>query len=1018
MSDFLQLGLEALTFDNFYYKRGVRTYTLFKQPAFHTLESFELPLQSVVHYLPTSELELGPTEKDVFFQKRNGPILVEHVATLSTLEGNPVKKLVSPDGLIQAYRRKERNIRRLLSLDVPARDTRALPVFNYALLQHMYRYRVVPLTRYHEFWNTYNTLLATIKSTAEKLPDHHQFIRMELPEVLPSLPQLRNFRKAVNRSTLEPLTNDFTLFLAELWAWLGEESNSELLKGLDETTLSRVNLLFVLSGRYVVLNLGTLWSWRKDPTERNPKALASPKELQIQLYRFVMQLQLLQTQGERVELITTQDENGEELVVLQTPTEVVDEAEDTPELPADNSLRIQTVTSEVPVEPPKDTEESLPPWDVKPMEHVNRLAAKGLLSLAEQKRAIALSESYKKIPNPRGEGTLADLVLIDPERLTNFKKKRIPDSAFIFDKSMLETTLEDFHKTSINYALPRWTAQMVLSAQNFGVNVTGYEIEPVKDAYNEYEIHTVKLSPIGGAPSVWRFKLPIINERGEYLAGSTTYRMRIQRSDNPIRKVNSYRVALSSYYSKVFVNRSSKKAYDYNQWLVSAVTEKEQASLLRTTRGKSFDHLQVCPRVYSALGKTFKEVSTENYRFVFKSSVLKEAIGADVYDQHVKLGQFPCGLTKTGDLLLMDTQGFVSLKDGTALEHLEVILGLDRAKVPIDMAEVSYLGKEIPLAFMLGHRMGLTQLIQSLKVKPRVVTRGARLELEPEEFPIRFKDQTLVFSRFDDPKAMLILASLNWFSTEVQKYSYHEYDSPEVYETIMYNMGLGGRYTRELVSLFDGFIDPITLDVLKRLGEPTTLPELLFRSAELLTTDEHPNESDARYRRVKGYERISAVVYNELVKGIKQYRTNPHTTKARVEINPNAVWMALQNDTAVSIVEESNVIQNLKEQSNITLSGTGGRTSRSLVRRTREFHETDLGIVSEATVDNAEVGVTAFLSPNSRLDDLYGLTKTEFDPENRSSVLSATVLAHAFSDRDKKPSELLENTKKTLNALE
>jgi hypothetical protein len=169
---------------------------------------------------------------------------------------------------------------------------------------------------------------------------------------------------------------------------------------------------------------------------------------------------------------------------------------------------------------------------------------------------------------------------------------------------------------------------------------------------------------------------------------------------------------------------------------------------------------------------------------------------------------------------------------------------------------------------------------------------------------------------------------------------------------------------------------------------------------------------------VKGYERISAVVYNELVKGIKQYRTNPHTTKARVEINPNAVWMALQNDTAVSIVEESNVIQNLKEQSNITLSGTGGRTSRSLVRRTREFHETDLGIVSEATVDNAEVGVTAFLSPNSRLDDLYGLTKTEFDPENRSSVLSATVLAHAFSDRDKKPSELLENTKKTLNALE
>lgn len=990
---------EALRYEVFYRTRGVRLAQHLNSPTFHEQATFELPQPSVLHYLPESELELGITERDFFLQTNKRQVLVNHMTHFGVNHGNPTKTSNTPDLLIQKYRKQNRDIRRLLSYEAPKRDPRLVVVENYALLNHLWRYRPTPLVRLQKFQNLYETAFLQMAKVATELPEHDQFIHLTLPAVLPSVAQLKVAAKEYTRLALENLPDNESLLLVEIWKWLTED-NSVVFSHLPKEALSKINFIFVEKGRYTTLNLGVLWKFRKDPNDRKSKGDFTAPQMALKFYAFIQAHYVYRDQVAKNLLVTTKGDDGKEVVVITVGDDDVVETTDvqTLEKAKDTGVNVVIPKSTVLVEPP--TEDDAPAFIAKPLKLIETLGAKGVLSVPEQRRATGLAESFKRIPNPRGgKGTLEDAMYFDPNLITNFKQKKIPDSVWVFDKSHLNTTLEDFDRVSITKVLPAQTIQCVVAMQQLGVLVTDYQIERAQDAGNDYEIHTVKLNPLTGSPSTVRFKLPVFNERGEYLANGVKYRLRKQRGDVPIRKVTSRRVALSSYYSKVFINRSDKKVDDYGDWLLSNVYKQYEAGELPTAKlGKPFDMTLKAPRAYGALANKFTTLPVSLGTLYLDREALEQVLGKDVLVNQTKKGNFVCGVTANKQPLFMTELGLV-YSDTDEGEYIERSFGLDRSKAPIDLVEVSYLGKSVPMALVLGHRWGITKLLAETKAEHRFVVRGARMELQPDEYPIRFADQTLIVSR-NQPYASLILAGFTTFDKTVAQYAYSEYDLPEVYETVMYQHGLGGRYTRELPSLFEGFVDPITEDVLKLMKEPTTFEGLLTRSVELLLTDDHPSEVDARYRRIKGYERVAGLVYSELAGAVKQYRTNPRTSKAKVELNPQAIWFGLQGDTAISIIEESNPIQNLKEQENLTLSGTGGRSSRSLVQRTREYHHTDLGIVSESTVDSSDVAVTTFLSPNARLDNLYGITTSPVDFKDTASLLSTTALVCPASDRD------------------
>lgn len=647
-------------------------------------------------------------------------------------------------------------------------------------------------------------------------------------------------------------------------------------------------------------------------------------------------------------------------------------------------------------------------------ERARSQALYGRMSAAELRRFETLAKSFMDMPNPiGGEGSLADFIEIKPEEMQiDEKAAEFADIPTVYDKSMLKSTLSDFTPRYVTQYLQKHIAGMVMAMQNAGVAVTQYTMEPHVDAMNDYIAYTVRLTPVDGKPSTLRFRLPRVQKDGTYLANGVRYRLATQRNELPIRKVNSRRVALSSYYGKLSVSRNDNVKYNLTNWLgnriAAAGNDSEDQSITDLRQGTVFDHELRVPRIYSQLSQRFRSFAVEGDIHLFfdhssRFKQFKERAGLEAIENTNK--GVICGYKGPAQLPIFvdDTNTFYLHEDEetiVALGDIYSLTGLDRSKSPIEMIELTIFDRDLPLGVVLAYYMGLETLLSELRLNPRRVPRGERAHLAEDEFSVVFNDETLVFKR-DGSVASMLMVGFNVYEKSIRNYSVYNFDQKDIYYTVLENNGVGVRYIRELESIKDLFLDPITVDVLKEMGEPVKFMPLLRRAAELLQTDWSPQETDTDYQRFRGYERMAGAVYNEMARAVRTFRARPGQTGGSIEMSPHAVWMAISKDTSQRIVEEANPIHNLKEIEEVTFSGTGGRSGRSMVKRSRVYHKNDKGKISEATKDSGEVAITTSFAPNPLLTNLYGMSRHYIKgADGPSSIFSTPAMLSPTIDRD------------------
>lgn len=473
----------------------------------------------------------------------------------------------------------------------------------------------------------------------------------------------------------------------------------------------------------------------------------------------------------------------------------------------------------------------------------------------------------------------------------------------------------------------------------------------------------------------------------------------------PIRKLSKSKVALTSYFSKTFVTRSEKVVNNYPDWLTNKIASMgislENEKVTQVMLSDVFDSNNVTPRIYSIMASRFRSFNASGYEFFFDYSArekyfgLEEVKAAEV-NKMVVIGK------KGKNLIVVDENDILYLLKNDDLEVIgtfENILEIND-KPPLEVAEIKIFDKKIPVGIFLAYQLGLSQLLKVLNVIPRRVTAGERLNLSEDEFAIRFQDESLIFRR-DNKQASMILSGLANLDKSIENYPVHLFDKKDIYFNVLEREKIGLRYLREMDLMTEMFVDPITEEILGEMKEPTDFIGLLFRSTELLLTDWSPDETDMAYMRIKGYERFAGATYAQLVKAIRLQRARGSVANAKIEIPPYAVWQATSQDSSVKQVEESNPVHNLKEMEEVTYSGTGGRSQRSMVKRTRVFHPNDMGMISEATKDSADVAITTFLTADPLIDNLRGLSY-KFTGKNAgtSSLLSTSALLAPGSNRD------------------
>ena len=643
-------------------------------------------------------------------------------------------------------------------------------------------------------------------------------------------------------------------------------------------------------------------------------------------------------------------------------------------------------TKYTPYEPPSDN-----PADAA-IDIAQDAAQKGQLSAAEYRRLTRKAERFMELPNPFGDkkGTFVEAISYTAEDLTidEAKTKLVPKIKGVLDDTMLSSSLIDLYSYP-KKQLHKDVAQAVLSAQRCGIILDDYKVNHYEDINESYDEHVFKFIPVRGAPSTCRVRVPRIGPDGTFKAGGVKYHMRRQRGDYPIHKTKPHEVALTSYYSKMFVRRAERRMFNYELWIANQIRARGINPEDPSIQGLEMTDVSQAEykgsRVYSALAKSFSSFVAGEWTFRLDHSKIDAYFG----DVKVPEGYTPLARnTKTNSVLFIHEDGSLHVNDKSIVANtIEELLGIDPTTAPVDMAEVGLFGKPLPLGFILAYEAGLGNLLETLKAKYRTVNRGSPLKLQPFEFPVRFENETLIFDKRQKVVALL-MSGLNRYRNDLKRYPRPMFDKKDVYGAILDNNDISSRRLKECEVLFPMWVDPITRDTLNEMKMPTDLFNLFIKATELLTTDEYPEPLE----RDRGYERIAGLVYTEMISSIRGYHSKPNSSTAQVTMNPLSVWMKIIQDQTVSPVEDSNPYQALKDTEVVVYRGAGGRSARSMTTAARKMTKRQIGVTSEATVDNGDVGTIAYTSANPNYTSLRGTTRELASLDETSKLFSTSTL--------------------------
>lgn len=621
----------------------------------------------------------------------------------------------------------------------------------------------------------------------------------------------------------------------------------------------------------------------------------------------------------------------------------------------------------------------------------------GRISTAQVKYLTEKTNKYKEIKNPFNN-TITIGETIESESLKDvvLTPKIVKDIPLTIDKSMLKITTELSDSLYIQNQMSKDIIDVVTSVQNAGVILNDYNVERITDVMNDSEIHKLNVITPANVSSTLNITVPKIHNDGTMTVDGVRYIMKKQRVDKPIKKVNANRVSLTSYYGKLFIDRTVKVKNNYSRWLIKEIDKMiiDKSPIIKSVMyGK-------CTINKLNVGLSINAICENFSGFVLEDSVLNFKEAKELRDNKVLIGK-----TSSGEPVTIDNnqQIYYGNKE---MGDIETLLGVNRnvPNVPTEYLTMKVLGSELSIGFILARYYGFYNLLKLLGVKPiRKLVKGSRYApIVYPEYAITFADEILTFNIKDIIPAYII-NGLNLFDKDIENYPVHIFDNKEVYSTIMRDNGIKAPVEVELDLLANMFIDPLCKKLLELMNEPTSFNQLLIRACELLATNQSENEINMKDMLIRGYDKVAGTMYRELVNATRSYLRKPNGSKRKLEINPRAVELSLLTDPAVAVVDELNPIQSLKEREEVTLAGTGGRSKVTITQELRGFDESDLGIISEATKDSGTVAINTFLSAAPNMNTIYGTADGLDNAEankNPAMVLSTSALLAPFSDRE------------------
>lgn len=911
-----------------------------------------LPLNTIIHFVPSSEITVGMNSDHFLLKNVVGNIQIYHVEDMRPIVGTPVKLRSSFALVIKAYQRTHMLFKRVTNLDRAISNNTNPIIINYGLVPKMYKYQNAPINRYYEWVNGRNAIWDMLSQIGSR---RTQFLHYQLPETLPSKSELHRCMEKFTVSSMDIIYEPLAWGVLELWRII--HFKNEYTSSISEEVYDKTFILFNEATVCVFINLGELLTYAEE----------KPELVGDLFYRFLTSI-----------------------MSIRTPTQLDD------------------VESEVVNDQPiGDFQNNAI------IKKIKELGDTGTIGSGEQRYLTNLVNKSKNALDPAGTGVTLDKIEVTKEDIAIPDAPLMKDSVTVHDKSMLHSTTQAFNPAYVEKVLHKNVVQALLGFQNAGIIVKGIKITTKKTVATKSITYNTALQPINGPATTWACTIPEVESDGTFMVSGTRYRMSTQRGDRPIVKTKSDTVALTSYYGKVFVTRNNSTVNNFTKWFLREINTNslEDGSVSDVVYGLNKVTSLTVPRHYSAIYESISSFkitikSGEHVgkilHLLFLPNKTKENYTTDELQILEVNGLTPCGkVLNTSRVLGMDNNGIIYDVDDSLITPLGSIPFLINEKLgdgPVEYNEMSIMNCRVPLVFVFTYMFGLDQTLAKLKIPYYTTSPTAKIGYKANQYLLKFSDAQYVID-LADRKHATIMGGFNSIRKDIGRFRASNFSKQVSYTTILSSLDIMGYHLREIKLLTDMFIDPVTRDILGMMGyEGVDFYDLLLTANVMLLDDNVPKTISARY---KGYERFAGFIYGQMINSLRQYRSKGNTPSTGVSVNPRAVMMDILQDETIAIVEDSNPIHSIKEMELFTYSGKGGRASVTMTKETRGYEANDMGTVSELAPDSSNVGVNAYFAPNAKLLNLYGMTQLgDPDTDGVSSFVSSSALLAPSADRD------------------
>lgn len=1057
-----------LAFPSFLLKQAVRSPVYLFNPPVVSEELVSLPRYSVIHHLDTRDSNHFISRDNYYFRNiaDNKKIPIFHIADL--LYKEDVTALENKQFLGEIRKWTQANLHAFKSRDLlnqPNDDVNVVSVFNYNILKDMYKYKGSLLTKHYAYQNLYKTYYHYVKTAINLDKDSYHFITLDLPTSIPTFNVVNMMIKFSAAKFSRVVTDNNLMKVIDLYRWLSDDSRAtSTLADITDEEANRIMIEIRYKGHHTFVSLGLLRSMSSESSLES-KIKYKPEILSKIFVVFLSRLQdkvngvlenIPAVEVSDQELPVEEDSEEEtpdnntphiaplsevkgftelkkelklddiEKISSNFPTESLDDIinaaidkfqVDNQEVDEAYQRKIQQTSdeSETETEPvftvdysEEKTQQVLKTTtaEEKVQNYINTALTNKTLTSAEIRSLKKVHEQRKQLKSPYDTSVSLDNFIQTPvSKELSQDKTKLDFTNPLVDDSFKSDIVGNFDKIYIKTTLKKDITACVAAIEKSGVMIKDYSVEEKKTATDRYEIHKLTLKPLDGKESTVFFRIPIIDSEGEMMGSSIRYKMRKMRTDLPIRKISATKVALTSNYSKLFVFRTERKAFDPNAYLVDYLRKSylsEENGILKIVPGKKALSEVTLPTDYYALATEFNEIKTDKATFLLnykeRHNYLDEKTLKDIDSQGlVFLGYLP-----NKNILVMDNKSsvFDYTSNMTALGSVQELLGMDTSKVPKAFTMIKILGDNISLGVVLSYYMGLSSLLSVTGTQYKLLEANKQYKPLKNELVLKFEDHKLILT-LDSTEQELLFNGFLYYKDYIKQHKLKDFDYKDIYLGVLEHRDASLIHLKELGLLEDLFLDPITVDVLESMKEPTEFFKLLLRANELLKDFKHPDMNDPEYARIRGYDRVPGLMYRALAESIRAYKIKGRVN-SKIELDPYKVWNYITQDSTVKITEDVNPIVDLKEMEAVTLSGMDGLSKDATPMGLRRYHKKDIGLISEGTVDSSDVALNTYLTPYAKFKDIRGTVDVSNKDHvtNKAKAFSTSVLLAPMSEND------------------